>query len=106
MKVFAAAATLGAASALQTVELKYMNYLASFNKKVDSASEFNTRLVQFTIADEFITESNAQGNNYTLGHNKFSDMPQAEYEKMLGGRRASEQEDDLPITLFDESANH
>jgi len=74
MKSFVAAGIVGAASALSTVELKYMNYLAEHGKHVANAEEFNARIELFDTVDRMIEEHNAEGHNYELGHNQFSDM--------------------------------
>ena len=78
MKYFAAAITLGAASALDAMQLKYMNYLAQYGKQLADIEEFHTRLVLFSAHDQFIEERNAEGHSYTLGHNQFSDWSRAE----------------------------
>ena len=90
MKAFAAAVTLGAASALSAVELKYMNHLAQFGKNLADVEEFNTRLVYFSVLDQYIEEHNAEGHSYTLGHNQFSDWSRTEYTGMLGLKREPE----------------
>ena len=69
MKAFAAAACLGVASAIEVMELKYMNHLAKFGKIITSIEEFTERLVHFSRNDKYIEEHNAEGHNYTLGHN-------------------------------------
>ena len=51
MKSFAAAITLGAATAMNSMELKYMNHLARFGKNLESVDEFTTRLVYFSTLD-------------------------------------------------------
>ena len=103
MKTFAAAVTLGAASALTTTELKYMNHLAQFGKNMGSIEEFNTRLNYFEALDQFIEEHNAEGHSYTLGHNQFSDWSRVEYKAMLGYR--AEPNMHRNYTIFDESSN-
>jgi len=51
MKSFAAAIILGAASAIDIDELKYMAHLAQFGKTVKSVEEFAERLVYFKTLD-------------------------------------------------------
>ena len=89
MKSFAAAITFGAVTAMNSMELKYMNHLAKFGRSLESVNEFATRLVYFSTLDQFIEDHNAGEHNFTLGHNQFSDMSQTEYTSMLG-RRPSE----------------
>ena len=84
MKAFAAAATIGAASAIDVMTLKYMNHLAKFGKIIKDVEEFEERFGHFAKFDEFVTEHNAEGHNYTVGHNQFSDWSQDEYKSLLG----------------------
>ena len=93
MKTFALAMTFGAASALKSIDIKYMNYISQHGKVVNSVEEYNTRASNFERNDFIIQEHNAQnGVNYTLGHNQFSDWSHEEYQKILGykGYRKSE----------------
>jgi cathepsin L len=103
MKTFAAALFIGAVSAVSEVELKYINHLAKFGKNLADKEEFNTRLSYFAVLDEVIEEHNAEGHNYTLGHNQFSDWSREEYTSILG--RKSEPNMYRNVTIFDESAN-
>ena len=103
MKAFAAAVTLGAVSALDVMELKYMQHLAKFGKNMGSVEEFNKRLVYFGTLDQYIEEHNAEGHNYTLGHNQFSDWSRTEYTAMLGYKPEAGVEREY--TIYDESAN-
>ena len=90
MKSFAFAITLSAANALSTVEFEYMNYLARFNKQSADFADFNARREAFEEADAFIKAHNAQSsNNYTVGHNQFSDWYPHEIKAMNGYRRPS-----------------
>ena len=103
MKSFAAAITIGAVSALDVMELKYMQHLAKFGKNMGSVEEFNQRLVYFSTLDQYIEEHNAEGHSYTLGHNQFSDWSRTEYTGMLGYKPDHTVE--KTYTIFDESAN-
>jgi len=102
MNAFAAAVTLGAASALSAVELKYMNHLAEFGKNMSSIEEFNTRLVYFETLDQYIENHNAGSHNYSLGHNQFSDWSRTEYTNMLGYKAGVQEV--RSYTQYDESA--
>jgi len=103
MQIFAAALFIGAVSAIAEMEVKYINHLAKFGKNVADKEEFNTRLVYFGVLDEYITEHNAEGHNYTLGHNQFSDWSRTEYTSILGYKHQPELYHN--VTIFDESAN-
>ena len=100
MKAFAAALA-AVASAIDVTELKYMQYLAQFGKNMGSVEEFNQRLVYFSVLDKYIEEHNAEGHNYTLGHNQFSDWSRTEYTQMLGKKPTPVEE--KTYTIFDES---
>jgi len=102
MHAFALAATIGAASALSVVELKYMNHLAEFGKNMASIEEFNTRMVYFATLDQYIEDHNAEGHSYTLGHNQFSDWSRTEYTGMLGYKSETVEKE---FAIFDESNN-
>ena len=64
MKSFAAATTLGAASATKPIAMKFMNHLVKFGKIIDSVEEFNTRLAYFSTLDQFIDEHNAGEHSF------------------------------------------
>ena len=100
MKAFAAALA-AVASAIDVTELKYMQFLAQFGKNMGSVEEFNQRLVYFSVLDKYIEEHNAEGHNYTLGHNQFSDWSRTEYTQMLGKKPTPVEE--KTYTIFDES---
>ena len=97
MKTFAAALLLGAASAVTTSELSYMNHLAKFGRAIASSEEFDMRHARFQEVDEFIRESNAVEKNFTLGHNQFSDYTREEYGKMLGLRHADMRHENVSV---------
>ena len=84
MKSFAFAALIGAASAVTSIELDYINYMAKFNKQHDDVDMFNARLSNFKFVDQFIKEHNATSSSHRAGHNQFSDWSEAEYKSILG----------------------
>ena len=102
MKTFAAALMIGAASALTTSELSYMNHLAKFGRQIVDAEEFEMRHANFKRMDDLIRESNAVEKNFTLGHNHLSDWTREEYGSLLGLRHANETAE---VVYFSESAN-
>ena len=103
MKSFTFAAVIGAASALNTTEFEYMQYIAKYNKVSNDIEMFNARMENFAKADSFIKEHNATESSYTVGHNQFSDWFTVEYKNML--RYAKRQEMRGESTLLDTSAN-
>ena len=103
MKTFAAAVTLGVASAFTPMEFKYMQHLAKFGKNMASVEEFNQRMAIFGDLDKFIEEHKAEGHNYTLGRNQFSDWSHSEYTSLLG--YIEKPIEDRTFTIYDESSN-
>merc|ERR1719168_603047 len=91
---------VGAASALTTSELSYMNHLAKFGRQIASAEEFDMRHANFKRMDDLIRESNAVEKNFTLGHNHLSDWTREEYGSLLGLRHANETDE---VVYFSES---
>jgi len=77
---------MAAANALTNLEFEYMQYVARFNKMSGSLEEFNGRMANFAVANEFIKEHDA--TNFTVGHNQFSDWSVEEYSRLLGLMRS------------------
>ena len=93
MKSFAFAAVAGMTTALEVHELEFMNYTAKFNKFYLQMDLFEQRMANFVRNDKIIKEHNATEASYTLGHNQFSDWSEEEYQKILGFKKASRNED-------------
>ena len=70
---------------------------------MSSIEEFNTSLVYFSILDQYIKETNADGHSYTLGPNQFFDWSQTEYRSMLEYKVGIQEV--RFYTYFDESTN-
>ena len=102
MNTFALALTLGAVSAVSTMEFEYMNHLAKFGKNLGDVEEFHTRLAIFSAKDAEYKQINATEKNFTVGHNQFSDWTHEEYGALLGLREAHHQDQTV---IFDESSN-
>jgi C1A family cysteine protease len=77
------AAMVGAASALSEIESAFLGYITQFGKSYATMAEYEHRLAQFAQKHSFINGHNATEESYKLGHNKFSDWTQAEYEAIL-----------------------
>ena len=59
--------------------------MARFGKSYSDKSEMNLRLGQWLKADEDIRVFKQRGkNSFQIGHNKYSDWTEAEYDKLLG----------------------
>ena len=104
MFAFAALIAVASASGVDSVSVKYINFLGKFNKSINSADEFAERLGYFKDAHELIEEHNSGEHNFTLGHNQFSDWSHEEYTQLLG-RKKSDPKQKKNIKTFDESAN-
>ena len=62
----------------------YQHFLAEHGKSVNNEEEYQMRLKIFENNLKKIDEFNSKNNSYQLGVNKFADMTEAEYRKMLG----------------------
>ena len=105
MKSVAFAAFVTAAAAISANKLGFMNYTARFNKVYEDVEEFVTRFERFVHWDRLINNhNNANGANFQLGHNQFSDWTDAEYKAILSYVRPnSDQKDRRNVELFDDS---
>jgi len=86
---FAAAALLGAASAIEMeVENSYLAYVAEHGKSYGTEEEFKFRMNLYSQRVQFVREHNAnvQGNEATVGINHMADWTDAEYKRLLGYR--------------------
>ena len=106
MKAFHySALTFGVACALDSAQLKYLDYLAKYGKLIESMEDFNERLGYFGTLDRYIEEHNAEDHSFKLGHNQFSDWSKSEYSSLFGYELASLEQDPVEFKTFDESAN-
>jgi cathepsin L len=80
---FAAALLASTAAALSTTS-KYMQYINTHGKSYLTKEEFKAREALFAISDEFVESHNQTNANFTVGHNKFSDMNEAEKASYRG----------------------
>jgi len=63
---------------------KFMEFIVAHGKTYATTHEFMMRKAIFMALDAEIEKENANGNNFTLGHNQFSDHTRAEYAAKLG----------------------
>jgi len=84
MKSFIALALVGAATALDDVTFKFMQYLSRQNKSYASLEEFNMRLSNFAKIDAFIQEWNAGEHTSRVAHNFLSDWTDEEKKRLNG----------------------
>lgn len=62
-----------------------MLYCAKFGKSYVNQSEFKARLNNWKQAEKFIRKfSDGASHHFKVGHNKFSDWTDKEFEKILG----------------------
>jgi len=83
MKSFIAA-TLAVAVTADQISSKFMEHIVTYAKEFNTVEEFMFRKQIFAALDAEIEKENANGNNFTLGHNQFSTLHKSEYSKMLG----------------------
>ena len=60
----------------------YMSYLAKQGKNYKSLAEFEIRMQNWKVADDFI--KSYPPSSFTLSHNKFSDLSEIEKKRLLG----------------------
>lgn len=85
MKIFAASALLGAATAIETSHFEYMKYLAQQGKSYKSLDDYNKRLALFAQRDAEIRAWNAdKSHTSTVGHNFLSDWTPEEQKALRG----------------------
>ena len=64
---------------------RFVRYCATYGKSYIDQMEFRLRLINWKRTDDFIKEHSWNKRRaYKIGHNKFSDWSDAEYEKLLG----------------------
>ena len=83
------------------MKLNYMNHVAKYGKKIDSADEFATHMEYFAEADKAIKEHNTGSHSFTMAHNKFSDSSKDEFKHLLGYKASNDAK--KSFKTFDES---
>ena len=76
-------------SDLTQEQQEFLNFIAKHGKLFASADEFQHRFRVFADNYKMIQETNAQGNAYTLGVNKFADLTFEEFQRTHLGRKPS-----------------
>lgn len=90
MKCFALVVLSAVASALTVEDFKFLQYMAEYGKRYTTIEEFIERRELFIAKDRKIDEHNSTPQNFTMGHNKFSDMYLEEWAKLRGERDSGE----------------
>jgi len=75
---------LSQVNAIEEVERRFNEFVVTHGKSYATKEEYLFRLENFKAADEFIIEHNSQNRSYTVGHNMFSDMTDAERRSYQG----------------------
>ena len=83
MKTFAAA-VLAATVASKSTATKFMEHIIKFNKHFLTVEEYDLRRSIFEEVDAFIEEHNTSNANFTVAHNHFSTMTEAEKANTRG----------------------
>ena len=84
MKCFALVALSAVSSALSMEDFKFLQYMAEYGKRYTTIEEFIERRELFIAIDRKIEKHNQTPQNFTMGHNKFSDWYPEEWAKLLG----------------------
>lgn len=58
---------------------KFEQHVVDYGLTIGTEAEKQYRLDLFAQKDKYISEMNAAGNNYSVGHNKFSTWSHEEY---------------------------
>ena len=70
---------------------RFVQYCAEFGKSYINQQEFKMRLFNWKKSDEFIKAQEWDvRRDYKVGHNKFSDWSDREYQKLLGFAQPAE----------------
>jgi C1A family cysteine protease len=73
---------LVAAVASASNETAFRGWMSTYSKTYPTVALFEQHLAAFLENDRIINEHNAQESSYTLGHNEFSDLTNAEFNKL------------------------
>lgn len=79
LPAFAMAAIQSQNTSILSQHSNFVDYMTKHGKSYTDQTEFNKRLQLYIERDDYITAHNASGKDWTLAHNKFSDMTTAEY---------------------------
>jgi KDEL-tailed cysteine endopeptidase len=85
----------------KAVENEFHSFIGKFSKSYGTVQEFQFRLAQFEKNHEQILNHNSanSGETYLLEVNKFADMTNAEYKKLLGYKRQARTEELTATTV-------
>jgi len=87
---FSAILLAGAAVALESNDLVFVNFVSKFGKMYDTVEEYHARREIFLARDLLIQQHMSRPSNYTMGHNKFSDWSELEMSMILGEKEFPE----------------
>lgn len=84
MRIIAAlAASASTALATTAAEYEFMQYIVKYGKSYGTIEEFNFRLENFLKVHAVIEAHNSMPSTYRMGHNKFSDWSEMEWNRIL-----------------------
>ena len=83
---------------------KFMQYVVANNKSYITSEEFAARQALFEEAENFINAHNATDAKFTLAHNQFSDMTEAEKKNTRGRLPNEGQMKAKNFQIFDETS--
>ena len=77
------------ATPMTDAERSFIQFVSEHRRSYGTKEEYEFRLQQFKTAYSNIQSENSKNDNtFTVGVNKFADLTNAEFKKMLGYRRA------------------
>lgn len=72
-------------NALTSEDMEFMKFVSKFGKSYGTKEEYEFRYAQFTAAMTSIAEENSKNDiTYRVAVNKFADLTNAEYKRLLG----------------------
>ena len=84
------------------VHEKFTAHMEAEGLSYGTREEYEFRFELYQQMDAYITETNQKGNSWTVGHNMFSTMTEAEAKKWVG---TIPQEMNAEPTMFEEGEN-
>ena len=73
-----------------TPKTKWAAFKSVFNKVYNTLEKEAKAMEAFAVNDAFIVAHNKEGHSYTVGHNEFSDMTNAEFKETMTGYKTKD----------------
>lgn len=85
-------------------ELEFINFISREGRSYGTHEEYNYRLSVFQEKYYYAKQHNSEGHSFTLGVNKFSDMSDYEFSKILGTTSSNKSTSEETIKVTSKSA--